>query len=175
MKGEYDMHAEILLDIIDEMEKKKNKDVQFIQYPITHEKSIITTAVWDRAIGIVRLHILRTDKELQKLEQIVTGGNLLFFDNLVKRRIDKIQTILCSKAKEYATDRDRFHNFKMAARMNGTTPEEALKGMMLKHEVAVLDMIKDTDKATKEMIDEKLGDNINYLILLEGLLKERLL
>jgi hypothetical protein len=101
-----------------------------------------------------------------------------FFDGLVNQRLIKIRNILSSKAFEYAKDSDRFHNFNVAARIANTTPEKALKGMMLKHEVSVMDLIEWADscpeKLTAEMIDEKIGDNINYLILLEGMLKKRL-
>ncbi len=93
------------------------------------------------------------------------------FDKIVENRCRKIKEILQHKAGEYAKDKNRFHNFDLAATMAGTTPEKALKGMMLKHEVSVQDLINNPDKATEALIDEKIGDNINYLILLEGLLR----
>ena len=99
------------------------------------------------------------------------------FNYVVHNRCLDIKRILTKKAGEYATDRDRFHNFNVAARIANTTPEKALKGMMLKHEVSVADLIdwaeSDPEKLTDAMIDEKVGDHINYLILLEGLLKDR--
>ena len=97
------------------------------------------------------------------------------FDKIVHERIDSILSTLTQKAKEYAKGGDRFHNFNIAARMLETTPEKALYGMMLKHMVSVLDLVNavpDTE-ITEAIINEKIGDNINYLILLEGLLKER--
>lgn len=48
------------------------------------------------------------------------------FDILVTARIRKIENILKSKAGEYASDKDRLHNFKVAARIKGQTPLEAL-------------------------------------------------
>ncbi|RLB94056.1 MAG: hypothetical protein DRH26_02200 [Deltaproteobacteria bacterium] len=99
------------------------------------------------------------------------------FNEIVKARLEKIEIILGEKAKEYAPKNDRFHNFNVAARISGTTPEKALYGMMLKHEVSVLDLIEmaenEPDKLNEALIDEKIGDNIDYLILLEGLLKQR--
>jgi len=99
------------------------------------------------------------------------------FNNVVNNRCHEIKRILTKKAGEYATDNDRFHNFHVAARIANTTPERALKGMMLKHEVSVADMIdwaeNCPEKLTDEIIDEKVGDNIAYLILLEGMLKDR--
>ena len=100
------------------------------------------------------------------------------FEAVLQSRLEKIKTVLGTKAKEYSSTNDRYHNFNVAGRMAGTTPEKALKGMMLKHEVSVLDLIEwsesEPTKITEELIDEKIGDNINYLILLEGMLKQRI-
>ena len=100
------------------------------------------------------------------------------FNDIIAVRVSKIQQVLYKKAEEYATTGDRFHNFRVAARINNETPERALLGMWIKHFISVLDMIDWIDqcpkKITLELIDEKIGDNINYLILLEGLLLERL-
>lgn len=99
------------------------------------------------------------------------------FDEIITARLEKIKTVLGAKAKEYASPQDRFHNFRVAGRMAGCTPEKALYGMMLKHEVSVVDLIEmadiSPDKLNEPLIDEKIGDNINYLILLEGLLRQR--
>ena len=99
------------------------------------------------------------------------------FENILITRIGKIQSTLASKAKEYATS-DRLHNFKVAARRLDCTPERALVGMKEKHCVSVQDIVNDLDKGilpTDNLINEKIGDEINYLILLEALLKERLM
>lgn len=65
----------------------------------------------------------------------------MLFDEIVDERCRKIKVILSSKAEEYATEQDRFHNFEIAARKRGITPERALEGMMLKHDVSVMDLI----------------------------------
>ena len=100
------------------------------------------------------------------------------FDDIVTERIAKIRSILVEKAKEYAKDTDRYHNFNIAGRILNTTPEKALIGMWMKHVVSVLDLVDWADilpdKLSTEIIDEKIGDAINYLILLEGMLKEGL-
>lgn len=99
------------------------------------------------------------------------------FNEVVEARIEKIRKVLADKGSEYATNDDRYHNFRVAARVLDTSPEKALKGMMVKHEVSVMDLIewaeKSPEKLTAALIDEKIGDNINYLILLEGMLKVR--
>lgn len=98
------------------------------------------------------------------------------FDKIVNERCSAILGTLASKAKEYASNDDRLHNFKEAARLEGIHPIEALQGMLLKHIVSVGDMRRDyvAGKTHSDaMINEKIGDHINYLILLEALMKER--
>lgn len=98
------------------------------------------------------------------------------FEPIVENRINKIRTVLAKKAKEYtgASGLDRLHNFNRASAMLGISREKALLGMWTKHIVSVLDIIDafDTQKPTVEMIDEKIGDLINYAILLEAMMKE---
>jgi hypothetical protein len=99
------------------------------------------------------------------------------FDECVENRIARIRKVLTAKAEEYATEGNRFHNFDVAARILDCTPEQALRGMLLKHIVSVLDLIQgaeEVDQINAAVIDEKIGDTINYLILLEGLLLRRL-
>lgn len=97
------------------------------------------------------------------------------FDKIVEKRCEAIKTTLTHKALEYATDKDRFHNFRVAGRKLGITPEEALMGMKVKHDVSVDDLVEwvknSPEKLNHSIINEKIGDSINYLILLEGLLK----
>lgn len=96
------------------------------------------------------------------------------FEAVLERRLERIREVLGVKAGEYATGADRYHNFHQAARMNKETPERALWGMSTKHLVSVKDLVdwteSDPERITPEMADEKIGDMINYLILLEGLL-----
>lgn len=46
-----------------------------------------------------------------------------------------------------------------------------------KHEVSIMDIIDDIDRGIlphPKLIDEKIGDSINYLVLLEALLYDRI-
>lgn len=102
------------------------------------------------------------------------------FDDILAMRIDKIRSVLSSKTVEYASSSDRLHNFKRAAALSGRTTAQALVGMWTKHLVSVLDIV-DTDARsngplhiTRALLDEKIGDAINYLILLEAILIERI-
>lgn len=97
------------------------------------------------------------------------------FNIILERRLRLIREVLAAKADEYAKD-DRLHNFKRAAEIDQSkTPAQVCAGFMLKHIVSVLDLVDD-DAAGKlvrvKMRDEKIGDAINYLILLEALLSE---
>ena len=95
------------------------------------------------------------------------------FNIILCQRIDTIKSTLKRKADEYAQDEDRLYNFKVAARMDDTTPENICWEFLLKHLVCVHDLAKGKLEAAPEIIDEKIGDAINYLILLEALLKEK--
>lgn len=96
------------------------------------------------------------------------------FEQVVRERLEKIQKVLGFKAEDYAKGADRLHNFKVAAQARGITPLQALDGMMLKHEVCFIDLVTGATKPTKEFVDEKIGDFINYLILAEALLVEEI-
>ncbi len=100
--------------------------------------------------------------------------NTQVFDAIVKNRLVQIEKVLGNKAKEYALDGDRLHNFKIAARMQGQTQAEALWGMAMKHLVSVDDLVKGRLVPTSLLVHEKLGDMINYLILLEAVFAERI-
>ena len=96
------------------------------------------------------------------------------FEEVINNRIETCKSVLCSKAEEYATD-DRLHNFKIAGELQKCTPVKALGGMMAKHTVSVYDLIEDYEQGktiSQEMWAEKIGDSINYLLLLTALLEE---
>jgi hypothetical protein len=96
------------------------------------------------------------------------------FNKLVDKRCEKIKEVLSSKADEYSSEKDRLHNFKAAGRAKGEPAVKALWGMYMKHWVAVQDMIQSEKIPSQEWLDEKIGDSINYHILLEGLFTEQL-
>lgn len=98
------------------------------------------------------------------------------FEGLVVRRLEHCGEVLCSKGEEYSRNGDRLHNFKSAGRKRNVSPVEALMGMKAKHDVSIDDLVSDLGKGiipTKAFLDEKIGDSINYLLLLEGLIEER--
>jgi hypothetical protein len=100
------------------------------------------------------------------------------FDKLLEERFNKIRSTLASKNKEYASGDDKLHNFKRAGNMLGCTQEKALIGMWTKHIISILDIVdkweNENESPNTAQLDEKIGDAINYLILLEASFKERL-
>lgn len=100
----------------------------------------------------------------------------LRFRQVLEDRINKIRTVLDSKAGEYARGNDRLHNFKRVAEIKRITPEAACIDGFCKHLVSILDTVDDIGIGTYAPIplwEEKIGDAVNYLILLEALVKER--
>ena len=95
------------------------------------------------------------------------------FNKILEQRTESIKSVLAQKGGEYATG-DRLYNFKRAAEIGRATPAKALWGMFAKHLVSVVDMVEGTRPFDEDMINEKIGDSVNYLILLEGILKESL-
>lgn len=96
------------------------------------------------------------------------------FNEIVETRVRKCLDVLLKKAEEYATE-DRLHNFKAAANLQGCTSIRALGGMMCKHTVSVYDLINRFDQGLDIPLDlweEKIGDSINYLLLLSALVHE---
>ena len=101
------------------------------------------------------------------------------FDRLVEYVVEKcIKGVMCAKSAEYAREGDKLYNFKRAAEVSGKTSLECLQGMKLKHDVSILDMLADEADPTKrthslELWEEKISDDINYLILMLALLYEK--
>lgn len=94
------------------------------------------------------------------------------FETIVGQQLDRCRDLLILKGKEYSTEEDKLHNFKIAAEMQGITQKQALGGMMAKHTVSIYDMIQSVNDFPIIKWDEKITDHINYLLLLRGILIE---
>jgi hypothetical protein len=95
------------------------------------------------------------------------------FNKLLESRIVKTRAALAAKAGEYATVGDRLHNFTRAATLLRTSRPRACLGFLTKHLVSVIDIVEGYEPECPPpatLVDEKIGDTINYLILLEALL-----
>ena len=89
-------------------------------------------------------------------------------ENYLSEIISNISEILKKKAIEYIRNEDYMHNFNKASVKKGITREQAIDGMRLKHEVSIDDMRNDIANGrlpSKELVEEKFGDIVNYYIL----------
>lgn len=96
---------------------------------------------------------------------------------LIEDMLKHCQATLASKHKEYANEESDYHNFDLAAALQSCIPERALIGMMDKHVVSVHDMVTAMENGWKPYaayVQEKIGDNINYLLILYAMILERM-
>ena len=98
------------------------------------------------------------------------------FKKLLESRFDKTRETYSRKMNEYATDLDVFQSFKEGVGFSfQDTPEGVAWNYASKHFESIKNIIsKIPDEIpSHELVDEKIGDAINYLIIIEGLIKER--
>ena len=99
------------------------------------------------------------------------------FEEILEERLQSIKDTLGLKAIEYVRNEDRLHNFNVAAEIENHTREDVIWGMALKHFVSFKDMLYDIRNDAipdEQTINEKLGDLINYFILIECSIKNKL-
>lgn len=97
------------------------------------------------------------------------------FSAILKARFEKTRNLLDKKGKEYARE-DRLSNFKKAAALMGVRPEGACFGFLAKHLVSIADLVGDLEGGLETPMpvwEEKIGDAVAYLILLEALVTEQ--
>ena len=100
-----------------------------------------------------------------------------FTESVIEPRLELIKKVLIQKGTEYGADKSPFHNFEEASKLSfHTTPQGVAWEFMCKHLQSIKDMIDDHQKLdkvpTRELVEEKIGDTINYLILIEGMFRE---
>lgn len=99
------------------------------------------------------------------------------FQAIVAKRIEKIRSLIESKGREYVRgDTDRLANFKRLAMVNQESVESAWLGVASKQMIAVMDMCIGSRTPSQPfplaLWEERIGDSIVYLILLEAIVKE---
>jgi hypothetical protein len=97
------------------------------------------------------------------------------FETVLENRIAAVKDILDEKAIQYQRGNNRYSNFDKIALFENKTPEQALWGIAMKHIAALSDYVNDlpNNDMSEEQWQEKIGDTINYLILLEGIVLRR--
>lgn len=103
--------------------------------------------------------------------------NLQEFQEVLEKRLERTVAVLGAKNAEYARGDDKLHNFKRGSARLKEIPERYLMELNEKHLCSIMDMIDDLDRgqcANMAVWEEKIGDAINYLILLEALIVERI-
>ena len=91
-----------------------------------------------------------------------------FFKEVLKDTLESTSQSLGVKAMEYVREDNAMHNFDTGARITGQIREKVLYGFALKHHISIADMRNDIEKGilpSEEIVNEKYGDAINYLIL----------
>lgn len=100
------------------------------------------------------------------------------FNGIVLDMLTRAEETLTRKGQEYAENAstenqvDRLEHFKKAAALQGVTTAQAAFGMLAKHLVSVADMTASRKAYDLATWDEKLGDSINYLLILRAIVEE---
>lgn len=100
-----------------------------------------------------------------------------YFDKVLKETLESTNKTLGVKAKEYVRNDNPMHNFEVGARKSGQSREKVMYGFALKHEISIEDIRNDLDHGklpTADMVKEKFGDAINYLILEKASILDRI-
>ncbi len=98
------------------------------------------------------------------------------FNTILTRRLELTRAVLDQKKHHYANDADRLHNFKVMAVLQRETQGESLLGVLVKHWFSIKEMVEHHAKTgtvpSQEVVDEKIGDALNYLVLLDAIFTE---
>ncbi len=81
--------------------------------------------------------------------------------------VDHCRKTMAKKQKEYATDADTLHNFRVGAQLTGQSMADVARGFQLKHVISILDLDKDKDYPLT-LLYEKFGDWLNYQVLISA-------
>ena len=100
-----------------------------------------------------------------------------FVEDVVQRRVQLIKDVLQSKNEEYAGQENVFKAFTESLPLSFHDTKQAVAWeFMVKHLQSIKMIIEARSKSGKipdeKVLEEKIGDAINYLILIEGMFKE---
>jgi len=89
-----------------------------------------------------------------------------YLSDVATMRIEKTNKTLLRKREEYAEDESPFHNFYSGAVMLAEKPIFVAWAYATKHFVSIQDMAEGRKEISKELIDEKFGDAVCYLLII---------
>jgi len=100
------------------------------------------------------------------------------FNKVVEDALRSTAELLTKKGLEYAEDAvgesdvDRLEHFKKVAMLTGMTTPQSVYSMMVKHIISISDMIKSGKDYPMDLWNEKISDNLNYLLILKAAIVE---
>lgn len=94
------------------------------------------------------------------------------FQAVLEESFTIMRSTLEIKRDEYATTEDVLRNFKESSRLAKKPAEQCLMGFVLKQFVSLNDLI-DANRNEKTLMEEKIKDILNYMILLRAILKDK--
>lgn len=98
------------------------------------------------------------------------------FNTILKETLTRLEYLFEGKNKEYANMQDVFANFKNASEGLSfhNKPEMVAWEYMVKHLQSIKDIANSDTTPDKFLVNEKINDAIMYLILMKGMLHERI-
>lgn len=96
------------------------------------------------------------------------------YSKTIEETLNRCASLLTKKQEEYAPDEDPLANFKKGAKVSGLTEEQVLYMYCVKHLVSIRDIVFGVVPSSRELIQEKTGDIINYMTLLNCITEEKL-
>ena len=86
----------------------------------------------------------------------------------VDKQFGRCKRTLMKKNEAYAGQDNVFFNFEQAASLQLEGVQDAIMGMMVKHEVQLHKMVNGIEEVTTKQLNETIGDILNYLFLLRA-------
>lgn len=93
------------------------------------------------------------------------------FNQFDEHFMKKVNHVLTGKGKHYTIGEDRFSNFREAATLGNTEPDQEMLAAMRKHVIGFFTLFR-RGRVDRAKFIEHGGDIINYIRLLNGFLQE---
>lgn len=94
------------------------------------------------------------------------------FASILEGRVKRMHEVLAAKSKEYSSKDEYLANLKLTAAILRSTVSHACFSNLCKHLASISSMVDDPDRFDAAVWDEKIGDAVNYLVLLEACVAE---